>query len=265
MYSIIIKLVIEMDVGKRITNLRKKKNITQQELAKKLYVTDKTISSWEANRTEPSLEMLINLSEIFDCNMSYLVYGKTRRSDIETEIKIKLSEKEYKELDLFLKENANSKGETKQVDTYYEPSYRKFIHDELDKGLSIQEWLRIGIRGNKTILNYKNWYDNKYCDEYEVEIDDAKNLDKIFHILGIEKLIIVDKMRKKYMYLDKYEISLDYVEKLGYFVEIETKKYDSNPLEEYDNLLKIAKSLNLNLENIDKVGYPYHLLREKIK
>ena len=38
------------------------------------------------------------------------------------------------------------------------------------------------------------------------------------------------------------------------------KKYEQNALEEYDNLIKLAKNLNLNLENIDKRGYLYHLL-----
>ena len=36
-----------MNYGERISNLRKNKNITQKELASRLYVTDKTISSWE--------------------------------------------------------------------------------------------------------------------------------------------------------------------------------------------------------------------------
>ena len=45
-------------------------------LASKLYVTDKTISSWESNRTEPSLEMIIKLSEILQCSASYLLYGE---------------------------------------------------------------------------------------------------------------------------------------------------------------------------------------------
>ena len=64
-----------MDYGKRISKLRQDKNITQKDLASRLYVTDKTISSWESNRTEPSLEMLIKLSEVLECNASYLLYG----------------------------------------------------------------------------------------------------------------------------------------------------------------------------------------------
>ena len=254
-----------MNLGSRITNLRKKKKMTQEELANLLFVSDKTISSWEANRTEPNLEILTKLSEIFDCNVSYLIYGDNVKGDIETEIKIKLTEKEYKELDLLLKQEAIFINESRQVDTYYEPMYRKFIQDEFEKGVSITEWLRIGIRGNKKILNYKHWYDNKYCDEYEVEIDNEKNLEKIFQVLGIEKLIVVNKTRKKYMFQNKYEIVLDNVEELGYFVEIEVKEYKSTPLEEYDELLKFVKKCNLNLEQIDKVGYPYHLLAKLYK
>ena len=52
-----------MSIGERIKKLRNKKGITQLELANKLFVTDKTVSSWESDRTEPSLEMLVKLSE----------------------------------------------------------------------------------------------------------------------------------------------------------------------------------------------------------
>ena len=51
-----------MKIGKRIKELRKKKKITQLDFANKLYVTDKTISSWESDRTEPSLEMLVSIA-----------------------------------------------------------------------------------------------------------------------------------------------------------------------------------------------------------
>lgn len=99
-----------------------------------------------------------------------------------------------------------------------------------------------------------------FCDEYEVEIDDDKNLDKIFKVLGLEKIVEVNKERNTYLYLDKYEIAFDYVENLGYFIEIEVKNYDESAFLEYDKLLKLAKELDLNLDHIDKRGYPYHLI-----
>lgn len=244
-----------MSLGKRITKLRKEKNMTQQELASLLFITDKMVSSYESDRTEPNLEMIVKISEIFECSTGYLIYGDVNRSDIETEIKIKLSKKEFENLKILMERDATFLKESKQIDTYYQPIYRKFLNNE-----EITEWLRIGQRGNKNILNYKNWYDNMYCDEYEVEIDDVCNLDKIFKILGLEEIAIVDKLRRTYSYLNKYEIALDFVKDLGYFVEIEVKEYDKTSIEEYDLLLKIARNLGLNLNNIDKRGYPYHLI-----
>ena len=47
---------------------------------------------------------------------------------------------------------------------------------------------------------------------------------------------------------------------MGYFIEIEVKNYDTSIMEEYDKLLELAKQLNLNLDNIDKRGYPYHFI-----
>lgn len=246
-----------MNLGNRILDLRKRKKWTQKDLANKLFVVDKTISSWESNRTEPSLETIIKLSELFDCSASYLIYGNKEKNNIETKIKIKISKDEFNNLDIFLKNNAQFLTESKQIDKYYQPTYRKFLKDNDE---IINEWLRIGIRGNKKIFNYKNWYNNMYCDEYEVEVDDEKNLDKILKILGLEQIALVDKKRKTYFYHNKYEIALDYVDKLGFFIEIEVKKYDTSAFQEYDKLLKLAKDLNLNLDNIDKRGYPYHLI-----
>lgn len=231
--------------------------MTQQQLTNIFFVSDKTISSCEQNRTEANLELLVNLSKILNYSPSYLIYGNIKKTDIETEIKIKFSKIEYQNLIEFMKNNSTILEKTQQLDNYYQPTHRKFLKD---RPQNITEWLRIGIRGNKKILNYKNWYDNKYCDEYEVEIDDEENLEKIFKILGLEKIIVVDKTRKSYLYLDKYEIALDYVKDLGYFIEIEVKKYNYSVFKEYDMLLEIAKNIKLNLKKLDKKGYHYHLI-----
>lgn len=246
-----------MNLGNKILNLRKEEGLTQQDLADKLFVTDKTISSWEMNRTEPDLEMLVKLSEILETSVGNLIYSDNEKNDIETEIKVKLSKEEFEKIEKFMKSKAKFLKNSKQIDTYYQPTFRKFLKE---KDEVIDEWLRIGIRGNKKILNYKNWHDNMYCDEYEVEIDNEENLDKIFKVLGLEQIAVVDKLRNTYYYLDKYEVALDFVKDLGYFIEIEVKEYTSDTILEYDKLLKIAKDLGLNLNNIDKRGYPYHII-----
>ena len=91
-------------------------------------------------------------------------------------------------------------------------------------------------------------------------MDDSINLKKIFKVLGLEEIAYVDKIRRIYKYKDKYEISLDIVKKLGYFVEIEIKKYNKDLSLEYDELLKVVKNFGLNLNNIDRRGYPYYMV-----
>ncbi len=202
-------------------------------------------------------KVFLTISEILSCSVGYLMYGNISKNDIETELKIQVSKSEYDFIFKFLNKNAKFINESHHIDTYYQPSYRKFLN-----GDKTTEWLRIGKRGEKKILNYKNWHDHMYCDEYEVEIDDSENLEKIFKALNIEKIVVVNKERKSCFYLDKYEIALDYLKNLGYFIEIEVKKYSKEPIEEYDDLLKLAKKLNLSLDNIDKWGYPYRLIYE---
>lgn len=61
----------------RIKQLREENNITQEELAKKLNLASKgIISMYEKEDRKPSLEILMRLSEIFDCSIDYIL-GKS--------------------------------------------------------------------------------------------------------------------------------------------------------------------------------------------
>ena len=91
-----------MTVGKRIAKLRKERKLSQKELASLLFVADKTISSWEIDRTEPSLEMLVKLSDVFGCSMSFLIHGEEEQMDMQQEITIKLSKDEFRYLEAFM-------------------------------------------------------------------------------------------------------------------------------------------------------------------
>lgn len=146
-----------MNHGERISKLRQSKNITQKELASKLYVTDKTISSWESNRTEPSLEMIIKLSEILECSDSYLLYGDNFKDNIEMEIKIKLTKEEYENLNKMMKSIGKFLLQSNQQDIYYQSNY---LGDEINK------LLRLRLSGNKKILTYKTYNNNMYYEEY---------------------------------------------------------------------------------------------------
>ena len=59
--------------GKKIAELRKVKNMTQRELADKLYVTDKAVSKWERGANFPDLGLMEELAEALDTTPSVLL------------------------------------------------------------------------------------------------------------------------------------------------------------------------------------------------
>ena len=63
------------NVGENIKKMRKKLKITQDELAEKLSVTRQAVSNWENGKTEPDIETLTNISQIFDISIDELVDG----------------------------------------------------------------------------------------------------------------------------------------------------------------------------------------------
>jgi len=65
-------------IGGRIRHLREISGKSQQTLADELYVSQKTVSSWECDRTEPGIIMIVRMSVIFHATLEYLMTGTTR-------------------------------------------------------------------------------------------------------------------------------------------------------------------------------------------
>ena len=63
-------------ISKNIKKFRKLCDMTQEELAVKIHVTRQTVSSWETDRTQPDLEILMSLSGVFGVEVEELIYGK---------------------------------------------------------------------------------------------------------------------------------------------------------------------------------------------
>ena len=63
------------DIGKNIKELRTRKNLTQDELAEKLYVTRQTVSNYETGRSRPDVEMLAKIAEVLDTDANTVIYG----------------------------------------------------------------------------------------------------------------------------------------------------------------------------------------------
>ena len=62
-----------MSLGENLQFLRKKENITQEQLAEKLEVSRQSVSKWESDTTYPEMDKLLQICEIFRCSMDDLV------------------------------------------------------------------------------------------------------------------------------------------------------------------------------------------------
>ena len=62
-----------MTIGEKIQFNRKKLQLSQEDLAKKLFVSRQTISLWEKDETVPTIDNLIHLKEIFGISIDALI------------------------------------------------------------------------------------------------------------------------------------------------------------------------------------------------
>lgn len=63
-------------LGKTIKKLRNKHGYTQQDLAKLIGVTKSTVAAYENSTRLPSYKILIELSQIFNVSIDYLILNK---------------------------------------------------------------------------------------------------------------------------------------------------------------------------------------------
>lgn len=64
-----------MNLADRIQQLRKRKGISQEELADRIGVSRQAVSKWESGQTSPDLEKIVLLSEFFEVTTDYLLKG----------------------------------------------------------------------------------------------------------------------------------------------------------------------------------------------
>ncbi len=86
-----------MNLGEKLFELRKAKNLTQDEVAEKLNVTRQTVSKWETNQSTPDFDKIVPISELFEIGVEELLTGKLKEEkQLEKEEKV-LTKQEAKE------------------------------------------------------------------------------------------------------------------------------------------------------------------------
>ena len=56
-----------------IKEMRKKRNLTQGDLAVQLGITQGAVSQWESGLTNPTLETLVKIAEVLNCTVDELL------------------------------------------------------------------------------------------------------------------------------------------------------------------------------------------------
>lgn len=70
-------------LGDRIRHFRLLKGMTQKQLADILFTSDKVISKWEMNKSIPDVDILLDMSDIFDVSIEHLLTGKENKTKVK--------------------------------------------------------------------------------------------------------------------------------------------------------------------------------------
>ena len=66
----------QLKIGKFIADCRKRKNLTQMQLAEKLGITDKAVSKWERGVAMPDTLIMLELCDILGISVNELLSGE---------------------------------------------------------------------------------------------------------------------------------------------------------------------------------------------
>lgn len=65
-----------MTIGENLRQLRLQKGLTQEQAAAKLHITRQALSSYESQRTQPDIHMLLALAEVYETDLDGILYGQ---------------------------------------------------------------------------------------------------------------------------------------------------------------------------------------------
>lgn len=63
-------------IGRRISLLRRSRGMTQRQLAKALRVSPSAVGMYEQERRQPSIDVIVAISEVFSVSTQWLLTGK---------------------------------------------------------------------------------------------------------------------------------------------------------------------------------------------
>jgi len=175
------------------------------------------------------------------------------------EIEIKVGIINPNEAERVLEHKTEFIKEKEQKDEYFVPINNDYFDEKPTK-----KYLRIRHDNKKYILAYHSCHygdDGKLLktDEYETEIENPDIMREILEKIGMKLKVTVKKHRKYYKYKN-FEILLDKIEGLGWFIEVEAKVVNDSPEKIKEECYKLLEELNIKWVEAPNTGYPNMLL-----
>ena len=76
--------------GSFLRELRKEKQLTQEQLAERFGVTNRSVSRWETGSNMPDLSILVELADFYDVDIRDIIDGERKGEDMNKEEKERL-------------------------------------------------------------------------------------------------------------------------------------------------------------------------------
>lgn len=96
----------QIKIGQFLKEMRKRNDLTQEQLAEKLGVSNRSISHWENGKNMPDFDLLIELANLYEIGIEEILNGERKNGMIDTEKEtamLKVSEYESNEKMNFVK------------------------------------------------------------------------------------------------------------------------------------------------------------------
>lgn len=183
----------------------------------------------------------------------------------EIEIKIQINDCMLYKIRNHLVKCAIHSDQRQQVDHYLDDQKKSFFFVSLQGDKDSYNFLRIRETGKETILCLKRSHKNPktrapiFAEEYETLVFGVKETLDFMTALGYIVVAVVKKARTAFL-IDDFEVSIDKVEGLGTFLEIELKRPVESVIDGRTLIYDWLKSVGITEFKLHKQGYVHMIM-----
>ena len=77
----------QIKIGSFLKELRKEKNLTQEQFAEQLGISNRTVSRWETGNNMPDISLLTEIAEFYDVSIPELINGERKSEEMNEDVK----------------------------------------------------------------------------------------------------------------------------------------------------------------------------------